>query len=376
MSLYYLAHSRLPTNRAHGFQIMAMCESFAHITKTTLVLPSRKPLLTEDPFFYYHIDRNFTIQKLWSWDLYETSVSRKVAYWVDAITFGLSTIRFAHHTISKQEDVVFSRDVVSAFFLSLMRYQVIFEVHDLPSSLWYRWFFRKVKGVVVTNALKKEVLQVKWGIDPKKILVAHHGVKLEEFVSPQQKEEMRKIHHIPQDKKIIMYTGHLYESKGAPTLVEAARYLDETYHVYIVGGTPEDERTLKEKANQWGVAPTVTFLGNQPHPAVAQLLCAADILVIPSSGKFTHGAIESSPLKLFEYMAAQKPIVASDLPAIREAADGAPLYYVPSDNPEELAKKIKEIVPTSVEYKNLVSWQQRAQAIYSFAHDLCQPSNT
>ena len=376
MALYYLAHSRLPTNRAHGFQIMAMCESFAHITKTTLLLPSRKPLLTEDPFSYYHIERNFTIKKLWSWDCYETPISRKIVYWVDAITFGLSVVRFAKKSISKKEDILFSRDVVSAFFLSMIGYKVIFEVHDLPSSFWYRWFFKKVRGVVVTNDLKKEVLKEKWGIEAEKILVAHHGVKLEEFISPQKKEEMRKIHNIPQDKRIIMYTGHLYESKGAPTLVASTTYLDETYHTYIVGGTNEDVSTLKTKAETTGVANKITFLGNQPHPIVVQLLCAADMLVIPSSGKFSHGAIESSPLKLFEYMAAQKPIIASDLPAIREAADGAPLHYVSSDNPEELAKKIKEIIPTSVEYKNLVSWQQRAQAIYSFAHDLCQHSNT
>lgn len=375
MALYYIAHSRLPTNRAHGYQIMAMCESFGAQTKTTLLLPSRKPIITENPFTYYHIEKKFSITKLWSWDLYETVLPRKLVYWVDALTFGISVVKYAQKNIHQQEDVMFSRDVVSAFLLSLMKYQVFFEVHDLPSSSLFNILFKKVQGVVVTNALKKEILMKQWGVENEKILIAHHGVKTNEFLPDGKKNEMRIKLGLPLDKKIVMYTGHLYETKGAPTLVESARYIDENTIVYLVGGTDNDQKKIKELREKMGVQEKVVIMGNVPHPQIPEYLCAADIAVIPSSGKFPHGMTESSPLKLFEYMAAKKPIIASRLPAIEEAADGEPLYFVTPDNPQELGQKINEILPTSVAYKNLVSWDLRAQKILTFASNLCRHSS-
>lgn len=375
MKLCYIAHSRLPTNRAHGYQIMAMCESFGTQTETVLLLPSRKPIITEDPFEYYHIAKKFNITKLRSWDLYETVLPRKIVYWMDALTFGFSVVRYAQKNIHQQEDVVFSRDVVSAFLLSLMNYQVFFEVHDLPASSLFNIFFKRVRGIIVTNALKKEILKKQWGVAEEKILIAHHGVKTNEFLPESKKNEMRTKLGIPRDKKIVVYTGHLYESKGAPTLVESAQFIDENTRLYVVGGTDSDQKKIKELQEKLGVEEKVVIVGNVPHPQIPEYLCAADIAVIPSSGKFSHGVVESSPLKLFEYMAAKKPIIASRLPAIEEAADGAPLIYVTPDNPEELGKRINETIPTSVAYKNLVSWDQRAQKILTFAHDLCRPSN-
>lgn len=375
MKLCYIAHGRLPTNRAHGYQIMAMCEAFGTETKTLLLLPSRKPIITEDPFVYYHIEKNFDLRKLWSFDLYETALPRKFVYWVDAVTFAVSTVVYALQNLDKQEDVIFSRDVVSAFLLSLLNYNVFFEVHDLPASSLFRVLFNNIRGVVVTNALKKEILMKQWGVTEEKIMVAHHGVKMSDFLSDDKKREMRTQYSMPLDKKIVMYTGHLYESKGAPTLVRAAQFLDEKTVIYVVGGTETDQKTIHELVEKVGVQEKVVIVGNVPHPQIPEYLCAADIAVIPSSGKFAHGLVESSPLKLFEYMAAKKPIVASRLSAIEEAADGASLHYVTPDNPEELAQKINEIVPTSVEYKNLISWGQRAQKILSFARTLCRPSN-
>ena len=375
MKLCYLAHSRVPTNRAHGYQIMAMCESFGLQTETQLLLPNRKPIITEDPFTYYHIEKKFSITKLWSLDLYETALPRKLVYWIDALTFAFSVAWYAQNKIEKQEDVIFSRDVVSAFILSLRNYNVIFEVHDLPGSPLFKILFKKVRGVVVTNSLKKEIIMKKWGVAENKILIAHHGVKTGEFLPESKKSEIRAKLGISQEKKIAVYTGHLYESKGAPTLVEAAQFIDEKTMIYIVGGTDNDQKKIQSLIEKVGVTNKVVLTGNIPHPQIPEYLCAADIAVIPSSGKFLHGAVESSPLKLFEYMAAGKPIIASRLPAIEEAADGAPINYVTSDNPQELAQKINEIIPTSVEYKNLVSWEQRAQKILTFARDLCRPSS-
>jgi glycosyltransferase involved in cell wall biosynthesis len=91
----------------------------------------------------------------------------------------------------------------------------------------------------------------------------------------------------------------------------------------------------------------VTFTGLVPPPRVPELLARADVLVLPNpasaiSTRFT------SPLKLFEYMAAGRPIIASDLPAIREVIE--PEVHgllVPPGDPEALASAISRMLDDS-----------------------------
>jgi glycosyltransferase involved in cell wall biosynthesis len=106
------------------------------------------------------------------------------------------------------------------------------------------------------------------------------------------------------------------------------------------------------------------------------MLSAADALVLPNSAEKTISAEYTSPLKLFEYMAAGKPIVASDLQSVREVLDEGNACLVPPDNPKALAKGIHSVLDNpdyatrlgerakadGVQY----SWVCRAEAITSF----------
>ncbi|MGH9411604.1 MAG: glycosyltransferase family 4 protein, partial [Vicinamibacterales bacterium] len=116
----------------------------------------------------------------------------------------------------------------------------------------------------------------------------------------------------------IGYAGHLYPWKGVEMIIEAALALPDA-RALIVGGhdrEPDLER-LKVYARDLDCADGVEFTGAVPPADVARHLARADALVLPNrrsaiSDRFT------SPLKLFEYMTAGRPIVASDLPSIRE----------------------------------------------------------
>ncbi|MBI4049952.1 MAG: glycosyltransferase [Candidatus Doudnabacteria bacterium] len=169
---------------------------------------------------------------------------------------------------------------------------------------------------------------------------------------------------LPQDKKIVMYTGHVYEWKGADVLLEAARLSslrapakqsqsgeiassteaprnDQDMLFIFVGGTDWDMQRFRPLAE--GLA-NVLLLGQKPHDLIPKYLGAADILVLPNSGKSDISKYYTSPLKMFEYMAAGKPIVASDLPAIREVLNENNAVLVRPDDPQALAQGIKRIL--------------------------------
>jgi alpha-maltose-1-phosphate synthase len=87
----------------------------------------------------------------------------------------------------------------------------------------------------------------------------------------------------------------------------------------------------------------VTFTGALPPTEVAAKLQEADALVLPNPASAISTSF-TSPLKLFEYMAAAKPIVASDLPSIREVLrDGRNALLVPAGNPAALTAAIRRL---------------------------------
>jgi glycosyltransferase involved in cell wall biosynthesis len=115
------------------------------------------------------------------------------------------------------------------------------------------------------------------------------------------------------------------------------------------------------------VADRIEFTGLIAPGAVPPLLASADILVLPNlpssiSSRFT------SPLKLFEYMAAGRAIVASDLPAIREVLrDGVNAVLVPPGDAEALAAALGRLAqdPALARRIALAAFDDAAQ--YSWA---------
>ncbi len=111
---------------------------------------------------------------------------------------------------------------------------------------------------------------------------------------------------------IVTYCGHLYPHKGVHHLIQAAKYLPDILFC-IVGGWPEDIERCRGLAR--GID-NLMFVGFVPNRDVPKYLAAADLLILPNSMRHKD-AYFTSPLKLFEYMSAGKPIVASDIPAFK-----------------------------------------------------------
>src|SRR5690606_26879499 len=116
---------------------------------------------------------------------------------------------------------------------------------------------------------------------------------------------------------VVAYAGHLYPWKGVDVLIRALAAVPDVQGL-IVGGHPAeaDRARVEQLAGSLGLASRITFTGHLPPSEVAPRLAAASMLVLPN----TASAISeryTSPLKLFEYLAMGRPIVASDLPAIR-----------------------------------------------------------
>jgi glycosyltransferase involved in cell wall biosynthesis len=144
---------------------------------------------------------------------------------------------------------------------------------------------------------------------------------------------------------VVGYAGHLYAWKGVDALLRALA-LTPDVRALVVGGHERepDLARLKALARELGVDTRVTFTGHVEPSKVPGLLAQAMILVLPNpaSAISTHF---TSPLKLFEYMAAGRAIVASDLPAIREVLrDGETALLVEPADPAAIAEAVERLI--------------------------------
>lgn len=379
MKLIYLSNARMPTEKAHGIHLMKMCENFAKLTEVELVIPRRFNLIKENPFDYYGVARVFKITKIPCLDLIPLDkYIGKVSLWIELATFSFFAFCYL---LFKKTDILYIR---GEFFLplGLLKKKSIFEAHTFwRHRFFYFPFLRRMRTIVVITRQLKDLF-VKYGIDEDKILVAPDGVDLDEFNVKDTEQDCRRKLNLPLDKKIVLYTGHLYQWKGAQILAEASQFLPEDAEVYFVGGTTDDVEKFKIKnlkATLRGVpmgSSKIQVVGHRPYREIAYWLKAADVLVLPNSGKEDISKYWTSPLKMFEYMASEKPIVASGLLSIREILNEENSILVEPDDPRALAGGIEKVLQDAqlsdkisakaFEDVQQYAWQKRADKILKF----------
>lgn len=374
MHIIYLANYRLPTEKAHGIQIAAMCEAFAQQgMSVTLVCPDRATEISRDFFEYYAVQRNFTLQKL------------RVIDAIDRFPFGfvLTSSLFTFAALrslrkSPRADWVYCRDIFSLLAAAVYRRsRIAYEVHALPRKirLIHRILFRSVTKFITVNSYLHRSLSDMLQLADEDILTAHDGVSASALTQRVSGEQYRAKLDIPAGTKIALYAGHLYARKGVYTLLDAIPLLPSSVRLFVLGGTEADLRDAKVYAASRDIKADL-FLGHVLPREVAGYLSAADILVLPNSATDISSRLYTSPMKLFEYMASGKPIVASDVPSLREILDESMAVLVKPDDPEALARGIAQAAEDPARASALAekardvvgeyTWDRRASRIADF----------
>ncbi len=356
MNLLYIANIRLPTYRAHGTQILKMCEAFAALhNSVSLLVPNKRNTtgMQEDVFTQYGIQTRFSIRTLPALDLLGvTEKGARLFYWIDYVSFlcALCIYRLTHGTT---DSVIYVRDPLLALPFSRKRHVIVVEVHEIPqrTRIFKKALARATEVFVLTHELKESVIAL--GIPSEHVHVAPDGVDIAHFSETESKHDARARLGIPQDAFVAGYIGRLDGWKGVETLLAASALIPDV-HVAIIGGDTEEVVELKEKF------PRVQFLGNRPYRELPDNQAAMDVLVIPNTARHITSRKYTSPLKLFTYMASGVPIVASDLPSLREVLDESCAVLVTPDSPAALAEGVRYVERNSTDS---LERAQRAQAL-------------
>jgi glycosyltransferase involved in cell wall biosynthesis len=290
----------------------------------------------------------------------------------------------------KDQPVIYSRNINATWiFVQMRRFfkkkhlLILYEVHNLKHQpdFFFRTILLKADGLVcITHALKQALIKT-YNLNAAKIHVSPDGVKATRISEPHfSSGDARLILGIPSYyQKLVVYTGQLLQGKGVDVLIKAAVYLKDDVLLLIVGGRPEQVEYYKSLAAQEHLS-NISFTGFVPPWRVESYQQAADLLVLPNTND-SHISAYTSPLKLFEYMSAEKPIVASDLPVFHEILkhkDNA--WLVSPGSALALAEGIKSVLYDPIvsqrlagqAYANVAnfSWDHRAKGILFFIEQI------
>lgn len=347
MNLLYLAFVRLPTEKAHGVQIMKTCEAFvAAGVKVELMIPGRRTHIQKDPFEYYDVQKSFKLTSLNTPDWVEKW--RVFGFILSALWFSEAAKWLGSFW---EADIIYSRDAFLLFQYIFLGRRLVYEAHVKPTAISTFVAKRSYRLVVISEGLREAYVSA--GIDSGKIIVAHDAVDSKPFEKNYNQKESRDWLGIPKDKKIALYVGRIDASKGADTFTAASEHALNEWLCVLIGSGPLKDELQKRY-------PKALFLPETPYSDLPRVLSSADIFVLPNSAKDETFAEYTSPLKAFAYIAARKPIISSDVPALR-AIFGSEVKYFKADDPESLAETLS--APVHTPSLSAYSWRDRTQYI-------------
>lgn len=375
--LFLIFHGRFPGEKAASIFNAKSAEAFAEAgLSVTVLAPRRLGRVKETPARYFGVKENFKTVYLPIVDIFAVPFLRRFAFIKSYATFSLSVFVYVLF-VAKRGDIIYSNESLPLLFATFLIRRTFYEVHDFPRlHLFNRMLFSRVSGVVSTNRWKRDELVRRFKTSPKKILYEPNAVDTFRFGSAVGNTVRQKL-PLPTGTIVVGYAGTLKTmgmEKGIHQLLEAIAALPPRFRCLIIGGLKPDIEGYRQETKKLGISDRVVFAGWMHYDSVPEHLAACDVLVAPFP-KTEHYDLFMSPMKLFEYMAVGKPIVASRLHAIEEVVSDESAFLVEPGDAKALASGImaaasdpsaREKVRRAQEIAHEHTWVKRAERITRF----------
>ncbi|MHB8088457.1 MAG: glycosyltransferase family 4 protein [Anaerolineaceae bacterium] len=377
MKIAYIATSSIPSSTANSIQVMKVCQALTQQGhEVHLLIPGSGDLNWDELTRQYGLTNRFPITRI---------SSVKALKRFDFIFKALELAK------TLKTDAVYTRMLWVAVIAQLRHVPVMLELHDVPAGrLGKPLFLRYLKSnskkltVMITNALSKVIeKRFEISIPEKSRVIAPDGVDDARYKDlPQPVEARRQL--VLEEGLTAVYTGGFYKGRGLELLVDLAREFPQVQFLWV-GGKPEAVAGWKTVIDNLNLN-NIQLTGFIPNEQLPLYQAAGEILLMPF-GKSVSGssggntADVCSPLKMFEYMAAGRAILTSDLPVLREVLnENNALFYAIEDfddlktkftmllSDAELRDKLSRQARTDVAQ---YTWQKRMQKIVErFTEDL------
>ncbi len=369
MKIVCISTSTIPASTAHSMQLMKVCQALTQLgNEVELVVPGVVGSTWAEIGSHYGLSRKFKINWGKSWRP------------LKRYDFSINAVRFA---LDHKADLVYTWLLPAAVFSLWKGFPVVLELHDRISGIGAPWFFKlfmrsrgKKRLVVITHALGEKLEHVFNGpYHALDIVVAPNGVELERYFDLPNSSAARKLLGLS-DQITVVYTGGFYAGRGIELLHALARQHPDVQFIWA-GGTSRSVKEWQEKLAGDGIKNVLLpgFINNEQLPMYQ---AAADILVMPFGAKIAgssggNSADICSPMKMFDYLATGRAIMASDLPVLREVLNEDNAVMLPPEESDAWSKALTGLLADDKHRQRLArqgisdarkySWRDREETI-------------
>ena len=361
MKISYFAEINLPSKNAYSIHVMKMCDALRDVTQNF-------------DLYVFNQNRNFNIHKIYNCknkfnirDFKITNIN-----FLKRIIFSIKLLNIFKKKNSENE-LIISRSILSGLLLALNDYKVILEIHHELSGLTKFLFFvaknfnffKRIKIIYISKNLQKKLNL------NNSYLVLDDAVNLKDFKLKKKKVTI---------KNSCVYTGSFARGKGLERIVQISKILKKVkFYVYgDFSNSDFSERDLKKY-------PNILYKGYINYENIPKTLNKYKIVLMPYSNKVFARAKNleitnyMSPMKLFDYMASKKIIIASNMPVYKHILNNKNSILISSESPVIWAKKISYVLKNFSEFSNLkknafikvknFTWDKRVNKIIKFSND-------
>lgn len=291
----------------------------------------------------------------------------------------------------KKEDIIFTRNLYFATFWSLISSEHFFYETHQPE----KGFRKKLQKIIfkrnhctiisISNALTEILRQQGIALQNNKVIILHDCAS--SSISKWSQDEISnfKTQHFQNDhlkgKKMVGYFGHLYKGRGIEIVEQLSQNIPDALF-FVFGGNEEEIKDLKER-NQ---SSNLIIMGFVLPQLALNYMRAMDILLMPYQKKVfisSQGGVDTSqwmsPMKMFEYMASNVPIISSDLPVLREVLhNNENSLLVPPEDIESWVVATKKLIHDEKlsaslaikardDFEKKYTWDKRTQEVLTHA---------
>ncbi len=350
----YISEINLPSNSGYAHHVLKICDAFSNFNQTKLFVLSKSCKFSKLKSKYL-LKKNYKILKF--------STKKKFTF-IDRVLFAL----YVKKNIEKKS-IIISRSLISSIMLSILNKKNIVELHHPPTGLT-----KLIFNVYRFLRLDKNLGYIFLHKNLKKKLKIKKGLVLDDAVDYQDFKNIKK-----RNVNKFSYVGSLFKGKGIETILKLAlRFPDEKFHIY------GDKKTLDKNLlfDKKFFRKNVIFHNFTSYQNVPKILKSTKFLLLPYSNqvlvnsKSLEVSNYMSPLKMFDYLAAGRVILASNLKVYSHILKNHFNCYLTKRNKEKYWIQLVQKVLVESNFKDLeknailtakkYTWNNRVKKILQY----------
>lgn len=300
----------------------------------------------------------------------------------------MSFAQIARALAHKKYDFVYERyaifDVAGLMAARLFKLPIVLEVNTLYAQAWARYYglafprvarqierlsVRRADAIITVTGVLSELIQ-KEGVDGECVTVAHNAIDPNEFSSEaNESESLRK--ELKLRPVVAGFVGTMNRWQGVAGFADVIERVSSARSDvgFLFVGDGEGRAGLEAELHRRGLRDAAVFLGRKPHAEIPRYLSTIDMGLLLDSNAY------GSPMKIFEYWAMSKPVIAPAVRPVHEVvSDGETGFIIAPGDARAMARRIVELAADRVLRERMgragracviqsYTWEQNARKI-------------